>query len=493
MGPSEAQSYYRRGDSNEDGLVNLADVISVLNGVFGAPPPCFEAADVNTDDTVDVGDAIYLIDYIFLLGLTPGCPFSHFGRGGNQPPPCPGPGPCHPTLTNHTGFISVDEVWGPDTTHQLFECVVVEPSATLTILPGTTVLGDVGAALIVLPDAQLFAVGTELRPVVFSSARPCPEAGDWHGVYLLGNAPTNLIDPFVIEIGEIQFGGGEDDDSSGELKNVRIEYAGQNFGGPNITPGGLNLFGVGRSTLIENLLVKRVQGDGVRIEGGAASLRHIVVERCQGDAFDISAGYQGVGQYWAARLDEQLGDRGLVIENNFDDHDADPRTNLLLSNFCLVGQSANSTAMLFHRGASATVMNGLIQGFDNGVDVDDKATTQHGELFMDYCTFYDAVETFETGDDESELVFTSADLFEVGGLGGSAINLEEVTPIMIDSLGLLAVDPCAPTAPNFAEVMAAPTFDPVILDSWFQFADYRGGVDPQDDDWTQAVWISFSY
>jgi len=65
---------FRRGDSNGDGAVDLADAISILNYLFaGGTTDCLDANDSNDDGTVDISDAVFLLLYLF--------------AGGDQPPP----------------------------------------------------------------------------------------------------------------------------------------------------------------------------------------------------------------------------------------------------------------------------------------------------------------------------------------------------------------------------------------------------------------------
>ena len=61
------------GDASSDGLVNLSDAVFIINYVFlGGAAPSYElAADVNCDASVNVSDAVFLINYIFNNGKTP--------------------------------------------------------------------------------------------------------------------------------------------------------------------------------------------------------------------------------------------------------------------------------------------------------------------------------------------------------------------------------------------------------------------------------------
>ena len=83
------------------------------------------------------------------------------------------------------------------------------------------------------------------KPIVFTSEAANPQRGDWSGIVLLGNAPTNSSFNGVQGIGEIEGGVNNSDglglygtpttqsqnpaDNSGILRYVRIEYAGYAF------------------------------------------------------------------------------------------------------------------------------------------------------------------------------------------------------------------------------------------------------------------------
>ena len=73
---------FRRGDSNEDGRVDLADPIRTLRHVFQgeATPPCLDAADANDDGSEDISDAIFTLLYLFQGGAPPPAPFPDPGQ-----------------------------------------------------------------------------------------------------------------------------------------------------------------------------------------------------------------------------------------------------------------------------------------------------------------------------------------------------------------------------------------------------------------------------
>jgi hypothetical protein len=68
-------SNIRHGDANADGTVALGDAIYILNYLFrSGPNPCpMEAGDANCDGAAGLGDAIYILNYLFKGGPSPGC------------------------------------------------------------------------------------------------------------------------------------------------------------------------------------------------------------------------------------------------------------------------------------------------------------------------------------------------------------------------------------------------------------------------------------
>ncbi len=70
-----------RGETNGDGSVDIADALTVLNFLFadGAEPSPRIAADINGDDRLDISDAIYLLEFLF--GDGPDVPEPHSAPG----------------------------------------------------------------------------------------------------------------------------------------------------------------------------------------------------------------------------------------------------------------------------------------------------------------------------------------------------------------------------------------------------------------------------
>jgi hypothetical protein len=64
------------GDANKDGVVDVGDVVYLINYLYksgSAPVPILKAGDASCDGVVDVGDVVYLINFLFKNGPEPCC------------------------------------------------------------------------------------------------------------------------------------------------------------------------------------------------------------------------------------------------------------------------------------------------------------------------------------------------------------------------------------------------------------------------------------
>lgn len=274
-----------------------------------------------------------------------------------------------------------------DTVYTLVGVVSVPAGKTLTIEPGTRIVGDKGSlgTLVVQRGGKLVAEGTKAEPIVFSSALPEGErgAGDWGGVVLLGRAPINeaggeaevegFTDPQL-------YGGTDAADSSGSLTYVRIE-----FGGIEIAPdneiNGLTLAGVGHGTRIDFVQVKSTLDDCFEFFGGTVNVSHLVCYRNGDDGFDFDQGYAGKMQYLFLQQDPTSADdsNGFECDNDKDVPDVAPITSPTISNITLCGQNGDQAkqqyGFLFRRGCHGKVSNAVIAGFEAGVDFRDAPAT----------------------------------------------------------------------------------------------------------------------
>ncbi len=71
---------FKRGDINNDKATNIADVIALLQYLFGGNQlACLKAGDTNDDNGIDISDAIKLLSYLFAGGSPPPPPFHYCG------------------------------------------------------------------------------------------------------------------------------------------------------------------------------------------------------------------------------------------------------------------------------------------------------------------------------------------------------------------------------------------------------------------------------
>jgi hypothetical protein len=65
---------FRRGDSNRDGTVDIADAINTLNGLFlgtgsAFAVDCLDRLDANDDGSADIADAVFSLVWLFAGGI----------------------------------------------------------------------------------------------------------------------------------------------------------------------------------------------------------------------------------------------------------------------------------------------------------------------------------------------------------------------------------------------------------------------------------------
>lgn len=219
------------------------------------------------------------------------------------------------TTVTVTGTITSNTTWTNNNTYLLSGVVYVDSLVTLTIQPGTVIRGASGnSSLLVERGGKLIAEGTPCNPIVFTTnaAAGSRAPGQWGGVLLLGRARHNLgtniliegLDPANIEN---YHGGTVDNDNSGSLKYVRIEYGGFIFSANNEI-NGLTLGSVGSGTTIEHVQVSFTNDDAFEWFGGSANAKYLVAYRNVDDDFDTDNGFSGTVQYALSIKDPALSD-----------------------------------------------------------------------------------------------------------------------------------------------------------------------------------------
>ena len=298
------------------------------------------------------------------------------------------------------GRISANRTLKADYTYKLRGLVYVTNGAILTIEPGTKIVGEAGknGGLIITRSCKIIADGTPAKPIVFTSEAANPQRGDWAGLVLLGNAPTNSSFNGVQGIGEIEGGINNSDglglygtpstqgqnpaDNSGILRYVRIEYAGYAFL-PDKEINGLTFGGVGSNTIIDNVQVSYANDDSFEWFGGTVNCTHIIAYRGLDDDFDTDNGFSGKVQFGIGLRDSAVADisKSEAFES---DNDANgsallPQTAAVFCNMTVMGPKAtlaNTGNSLFvwgaqiRRNSSMSLFNSIILGYPNGLYID---------------------------------------------------------------------------------------------------------------------------
>ena len=274
---------------------------------------------------------------------------------------------------NTTTTLTSDKVW------TLKGYVYVTDGAKLIIEPGTTILSDIveKGALVIERGAQIIAEGTPTKPIVFTSSKIVKTPGDWGGVVILGRAKTNRTSEPTIEGGIGRpYGGTNDDDNSGVLRYVRIEYAGI-AAMPNSEINALTLAGVGRGTIIENVQIIYANDDAFEFFGGTVNAKNLYAYATADDDFDFDFGYTGTITNGVAKRDPQFVDsgdagNGIECDNDGTGSSAQPYTHPKLYNMILIGPNTSTAlsnhnlGLRFRRGTQFTIKNSVIWGWMRG-------------------------------------------------------------------------------------------------------------------------------
>ncbi|OUS00125.1 hypothetical protein A9Q86_11840 [Flavobacteriales bacterium 33_180_T64] len=200
-----------------------------------------------------------------------------------------------------SGNISKDTKLLKRDIYLLLGDVFVTDSTTLTIEPGTVIIGDFESkgSLTISNGSKIIAEGSHTDPIIFTSSKSVKKPGDWGGLFILGDAPTNKFgNESSLNYGlhpsattSISYGGNNPDSYSGILRYVRIEFAGKRtkkYGYFN----GLTLAGVGQHTIIDNVMVSYCEGNSFSILGGDLTLDKLVSYKSSANDYNFNYGTQ---------------------------------------------------------------------------------------------------------------------------------------------------------------------------------------------------------
>ncbi len=315
-----------------------------------------------------------------------------------------GGGPSTGQTITIEGRINSDTTLREGNTYILKGLVYVMKGATLTIQPGVTIkaayTGNDVATLIVTRGGKINAAGTVDKPIVFTSGAPTPKSGDWGGIVICGTAGINTTFNGVAGLLEVEgginnsdglglagsgdaaFPTANDNDNSGILQYVRIEYAGYAFQ-PDKEINSLTMAAVGRATTIDHVQVSYSKDDAFEWFGGTVNAKYIIAYKTQDDDFDTDNGFSGSVQFGLIVRDSAIADisksESFESDNNSGGTTATPKTRPVFSNVTSIGPRATMTnvgnslylaAAQLRRNTSTSIYNSVFLGWPIGLLID---------------------------------------------------------------------------------------------------------------------------
>ena len=421
--------------------------------------------------------------------------------------------------TTITGDITSDRTLTNDTLWNLDGIVFVKNNATLTIEPGTFVIGQAGStpssALIITQSGKINASGTKSRPIIMTSAQPFGQRarGDWGGLVMLGKAPINVggniasgICPasgcnnaagtFFIEglVGNADtlYGGADPNHSCGVLKYVRVEYAGAILS-PNNELNSFTWGGCGKGTVAEHLQAIYGKDDSFEWFGGNNDAKWLVGGLGADDFIDYQLGYTGRIQFGLMyQSPDAPGNRGIEGDNSEYNQAATPFSNPTIYNVTFYGSGSqgfdetNSPGLFLRRGARSSLSNILVTNFFSScIDISDAATQAQataGNIVMNGILCYN---NNKGANGVNTIAGQNPAAFNAAFAGVANRNFVVADP--------LVARPFTYSDPDFSGLFASPLFRAGAVtppdDGFFdQSAQFIGGIG--DDDWT-LEWTSW--
>jgi hypothetical protein len=394
--------------------------------------------------------------------------------------------------------------------------VYVKNNAVLTIEPGTIIKGvsNTKAALMIERGSKIMAAGTATNPIVFTSDKPAGQraSGDWGGLVILGKATTNKHDAGTgvgVAEGGIgsNYGGTDDNDNSGVLQYVRIEFPGIALTATaNSEINGLTLYAVGRGTTIDHIQVSYSGDDSYEWFGGTVNCKYLVCIRGLDDEFDTDNGYRGNVQFIFGLRDpnvsDQSGSNGFESDNDADGSALTPVTKPTFSNATLYGPlTVTATlpvnhlfkrAMHIRRSSQFSVYNSVFAGWPKGLLLDGAlgntpTSAESNDLQIEKVILAGMTASYEaaSGTLVTPYSLTQIEAYYTSANRGNAINT------LTDILGANLINL---TSPSLLPVASSPSLTGAsftntrLTDAFFTPVTYKGAFGPTN--WTTG-WCNF--
>ena len=273
-----------------------------------------------------------------------------------------------PTTADLQGEYTSDLVLEANQSYTLSGGVHIKSGARLVIPEGVTITAvddDTPDYILIEQGARIEANGTATNPIVMTSQ--LKEAGAWGGIHICGRAHTNAEGGIGrSEIGNATYGGNDDNDNSGTLRYVRLEYTGFALDEEH-EANGISFYGVGNGTTVEYCQAYKGSDDGFEFFGGSVNVRNMVATSCSDDSFDWTEGWNGKAQFLVAYQENEstLGydcDCLMECDNNGDNNQATPVAHPIIANVTLIGNDGDAQGVRLREGTEVELYNAIITG-----------------------------------------------------------------------------------------------------------------------------------
>ncbi|MBK5194156.1 MAG: hypothetical protein JJE07_13310, partial [Flavobacteriaceae bacterium] len=266
-----------------------------------------------------------------------------------------------------TGNVTLDA----SVDYQLSSSYIVQDGGKLTIPAGTKITardGGTDVYIAILKGGKIDIQGTEANPVVISSVNANP--GDWGGLTLVGKATTTEGVDAIAEVGGFIYGGNDDADSSGSIKNLVILGTGAQINAES-QYNGISFYSVGSGTVVENVAIINGSDDGVEFFGGTVSATNLYLENNEDDAVDWTEGWNGsvTNTYVLHNIE------GFSTAVEGDGVNNSPK----LVNFTAIS-ATGGTALQFKKESDAVFTNLHLEGYTTNVDMKDNGALSNVKI-----------------------------------------------------------------------------------------------------------------
>lgn len=260
------------------------------------------------------------------------------------------------------GNLDQDFTLNSSTVYELTNSFIIESGNTLTIPAGTQIIADNGGTdvyIAVLKGAKININGTDTEPVIMSSINGNP--GDWGGLTLCGNATTTAGADAQAEVGGFIYGGTDDADNSGIIRNLIISGTGAQINSES-QYNGISFYAVGSGTIVENIAIINGADDGIEFFGGTVSVQNVYLKDNEDDSIDWTEGWNGT--ITNSYITHTVPGFSTVVEGDKDNR------NPKLINLTAIS-TVGGTALQFKKESGATITDLHLVGYDKNIDMKD--------------------------------------------------------------------------------------------------------------------------